>query len=178
MDRDRRLDFLIMGAHKSGTTALTYFLFQHPDIYIPKKKEIHFFDNEPVFNHSNGSVDYEIYHKEFEVPPTVRLIGEATPIYMYWKPAARRIKQYNASIKMIFILRNPIDRAYAHYNWARDMEDETQTFPIALRLEKQRLLESLPLQNSIFSYVDRGYYARQIKRLLKYFPLSQMHFIK
>jgi hypothetical protein len=179
MDRDRRLDFLIMGAHKSGTSALSYFLSQHSDIYIPEKKEIHFFDRESVFKRSNGSVDYARYHKEFEVPRGVRLIGESTPIYMYWKPAARRIMQYNASIKMIFILRNPIDRAYAHYNWAKDvMEDETQPFAIALRLEKRRLFKSLSLQTRIYSYTDRGYYAQQIKRLLEYFPVSQMLFIK
>lgn len=168
-----------MGAHKSGTSALAHFLFQHPAIYIPKKKESHFFDNERIFKQSNGSPDYEAYHKDFEVPPGTRLVGEATPIYMYWKPAAPRIQQYNPTIKMIFILRNPIDRAYAHYNWAKDiMEDETEPFPKALRLEKRRLFERLPLQSRIFSYVDRGYYAQQIKRLLEYFPLSQMFFIK
>jgi hypothetical protein len=80
---------------------------------------------------------------------------------------------------MIFILRNPIDRAYSHYNWAREvMGRETLPFSAAIRLEAVRLVEEHPMQSKWHSYVDRGYYARQIKRLLRYFSLSQMLFIK
>lgn len=173
-----RLDFLVMGAQKSGTTALAYFLMQHPEIYIPAEKEMHFFDDDAFFK-SCGSVDYTEYHKDFDAPPGARVVGEATPIYMYWRPATERIKQYSPSIKMIFILRNPIDRAYSHYRWLQKvMRNESLPFSVAIRLERIRRLRRFPRQTRKYSYIDRGYYARQIKRLLQYFSLSQMLFIK
>ena len=179
MQTGDRLNFLIMGAQKSGTTALTYFLMQHPEIYIPERKEMHFFDDETAFASSLEAVDYGSYHAGLDIPSRAKIVGEATPIYMYWTPAARRIKQYNPSIKLIFILRNPIDRAYSHYNWARRvMEKESLPFSAAIRLEGLRRLENFPLQSRSHSYVDRGYYARQIKYLLRYFPLSQMLFVR
>lgn len=168
-----------MGAQKAGTTALTYFLMQHPEIYMPEKKEMHFFDDEEFFAWSGDSVDYTHYHKDFHAPPGVRLIGEATPIYMYWLPAAERIREYNQSIKMIFLLRNPIDRAYSHYILQQEiMGNEPLPFSAAIRMERKRRPKRDPRQSRIYSYIDRGYYARQIKRLLDYFPLSQMLFIK
>jgi hypothetical protein len=179
MQTSDRLNFLIMGAQKSGTTALTYFLMQHSEIYIPERKEMHFFDDETAFASSLEAVDYGSYHAGFDIPSRAKVVGEATPIYMYWTPAAQRIKQYNPSIKLIFILRNPIDRAYSHYNWARRvMDKESLPFSVAIRLEGLRNVEQFPMQSRWHSYVDRGYYARQIKHLLRYFSLSQMLFIK
>jgi hypothetical protein len=173
-----RLDFLVMGAQKSGTTALAYFLMQHPEIYIPEDKEIHFFDYEPHFEH-RGPVDYTKYHEYFDVPSGARVVGEATPIYMYWRPARERIKQYNPSIKMVFILRNPIDRAYSHFRWFQRMTGKQgSNFSVALRLERIRRLRAYPRQTRQYSYIDRGYYARQIRRLLEQFSASQMLFIK
>lgn len=172
-----RLNFLVMGAQKSGTTALAYFLMQHPEIYMPPDKEVHFFDNDPLFR-SESAVDYRAYHNALNVPPGARMVGEATPIYMYWKPAPKRIKQYNPSTKMIFILRNPIDRAYSHYRLQRIMRNERLAFSVALRFERIRRLRAFPGQTREYSYIDRGYYARQIKRLLQYFSFSQMLFIK
>ena len=140
---------------------------------------MHFFDDETAFASSLEAGDYGSYHAGLDIPSRAKIVGEATPIYMYWTPAARRIKQYNPSIKLIFILRNPIDRAYSHYNWARRvMEKESLPFSAAIRLEGLRRLENFPLQSKWHSYVDRGYYARQIKYLLRYFSLSQMLFIK
>ena len=172
-----RLDFLVMGAQKSGTTALAYFLMQHPEIYMPAEKELHFFDNDRSFK-GRGAVDYDEYHKDFHVPPGAKMVGEATPIYMYWRPAPERIKRYSPLTKMIFILRNPIDRAYSHYRLQKIMRNENLPFSLALRLERIRRLREFPGQTRQYSYIDRGYYARQIKRLLQHFSLSQMLFIK
>lgn len=178
MPGHRRIDFLIMGFQKSGTTALTYFLMQHPDIFIPSDKEIHFFDNDDFFETAGGLVDYHEYHQNFEPASESKLRGEATPIYAYWKPSAPRIRQYNPHIKMIFLLRNPIDRAYSHYMLQRAMRREHLSFSWALRLERLLRLRDFPRQSRERSYVDRGFYTRQIRRLLRYFSRSQMLFIK
>src|SRR5947209_12430786 len=93
-----RLDFILAGTQKSGTTALHYFLSKHPDIALPDKQELHFFDDEKIFSRP---VDYEMLHRHF--PPVARstllrfatarqaITGENTPSYIYWKPAIERI---------------------------------------------------------------------------------------
>ena len=167
-----------MGFQKSGTTALTYFLMQHPEIYIPRDKEIHFFDNDALFERGPGLVDYIEYHRNFEAGWDAKLTGEATPIYAYWKPSAQRIKQYNPHIKMIFLLRNPIDRAYSQYMLQRALGREHLSFSSAIRLERFLRLSDFPRQSRERSYVDRGFYTRQIRRLLRHFSRSQMLFIK
>src|SRR5216684_1053519 len=93
-----RLDFIVAGAQKSGTTALHYFLSKHPDIVLPDKQEMHFFDDEQIFS---KPVDYELLHRHFlPVARSTRLrsatarqaiAGESTPSYIYWKPAIERI---------------------------------------------------------------------------------------
>src|SRR5260370_346019 len=128
------LDFIVAGAQKSGTTALHYFLKKHPQIALPDRHEMHFFDDEEIFSQP---VDYELLHRHFRKRP-VRLlpvrsanrtdssrgelgpiVGELTPSYLYWKPAMERIRNYNPQIKLIILLRNPIDRAFAHWNMQR-----------------------------------------------------------
>jgi len=171
-----KIDFLIMGSQKSGTTALTYFLMQHPEIYIPSEKEIHFFDDDALFEQMRGCVDYNEYHRRFDPQPGSKVVGEATPIYMYWKPSAPRIQQYNAQMKLILILRNPIDRAYSQYILQRGLRKEQLSFSDAIRRGVPRPGQG-PRQSREQSYVGRGFYARQIKHLLRYFPKSQMLFI-
>src|SRR6266480_1310829 len=89
-----RLDFIVAGAQKSGTTALHYFLKRHPQIALPDRQEMHFFDDDEIFS---GPVDYERLHRHFRKRPlrllSVRLglAGEVTPSYLYWKPAMERI---------------------------------------------------------------------------------------
>src|SRR5262245_47614243 len=107
-----RLDFIVPGVQKSGTTALHYFLNKHPQIALPDRQEMHFFDDEQIFSQQ---VDYELLHRHFRLIGGSTLAGEVTPSYLYWKPAMDRIWKYNPQIKLIILLRNPVDRAFAHW---------------------------------------------------------------
>ena len=120
------------------------------------------------------SRDYALYHSFFNPEGEDRLCGESTPIYIYWKDAARRIWQYNPEIKIIVILRNPIDRAYSHWNMERLREAETLSFGEAIRRERERCRALSSTQHRVYSYVDRGYYLKQIKRLRSFFPEDQL----
>lgn len=104
-------------------------------------------------------------------------MGEATPIYMYIPKIAERIRHYNPYMKLICILRNPIDRAYSHYQMTKRRHIDSLPFSIAIRIERIRLLTK---NSSIIdhSYIDRGYYARQIRNIIRYFAREQMLFIK
>jgi hypothetical protein len=84
---------------------------------MARRKEVHFFDDESPFE--NGSPDEVPYHEAFSPTDPAQLLGESTPAYMYWTDALRRIWRYNPAMKLILLLRNPIERAYSHWNMAR-----------------------------------------------------------
>jgi hypothetical protein len=157
---DRRVDFVIGGTQKGGTSALDSFLRQHPQICMPQtKKELHFFDR------ADDDTDYQKYHANFKPKPEHRMIGEASPIYMYWETAPYRIWKYNPKMKWILVLRNPIERAFSAWNMETKRGKEKLSFAEAIEKEPERRREALPLQHRVYSYVDRGFYAHQVRRL-------------
>ena len=177
MRTGRLVDFIICGAQKSGTTALDSYLREHPDICMAENKEVHFFDNESFFESSKP--DYKKYHSSFRPNLSQHdLVGEATPIYMYWKDAAKRIWEYNPNMKLIVLLRNPIERAYSHWNMERSRNAENLSFIDAIRSERKRCREALPLQHRVYSYIDRGYYLEQLRRLWHYFSKNNVLILK
>ena len=171
-----RLDFIVPGAQKSGTTALHYFLKKHPEIALPDRQEMHFFDDEEIF--SSPSVDYELLHSHFPAVRGGQKSGEITPSYLYWKPAMERIREYNPRIKLIILLRNPIDRAFAHWNMQRFKNREPLDFLEALKEEPRRIAQPLALETRRFSYVDRGFYSGQLERVFTFFPREQVKLIR
>jgi hypothetical protein len=173
---NRKIDFLICGTQKGGTSALHAYLREHPGICMANQKEVHFFDNESYFTSQN--VDYSTYHAQFSPNSSHQVLGESTPIYMYWHNAPRRIWEYNPDIKLIIILRNPIERAYSHWNMERSRNAETLSFWDAIHKERERCKEALPYQHRVYSYIDRGFYLEQLRRLWLYFPRGQIIIIK
>jgi hypothetical protein len=174
--KESLVDFLICGTQKGGTTALYSYLSEHPQICMAGQKEVHFFDSDNAF--SSGRPPYEVYHASFKPRQGERLLGEATPIYMYWYQAAERIWKYNPNIKLIFILRSPIDRAYSHWNMERERGMETLSFWDALQTESERCRLALPKQHRVFSYTSRGFYLDQLRRFMSYFPREQLFILK
>ena len=159
-----RVDFIIGGTQKGGTSALDSFLRQHPEICMPEtKKELHFFDRE------EEDRDYKKYHANFQPKPNHRVIGEASPIYMYWETAPYRIWRYNPKMKWILVLRNPVERAFSAWNMETKRGAEKLSFKEAIELEAERCREALPLQHRVYSYIDRGFYAHQVRRLFNVF---------
>jgi len=162
-----RVNFVIGGTQKGGTSALDFFLRQHPQICMPEtKKELHYFDNEKEFR---GRPDYEKYHARFNPKSQHRVIGEASPIYMYWNAAPYRIWTYNPKMKWILALRNPVERAFSAWNMETKRGAENLSFQEAVEQEVDRCREALPLQHRVFSYIDRGFYAHQVRRLFRIF---------
>lgn len=166
-----RIDFVVVGAQKAGTTALFDYLCEDPNIFLPPEKEVHFFDDEA---RDWASGDYSDYHRRFELQ-SGRICGEVTPIYMYWPQAMERIRDYNPDIRVICLLRDPVERAWSHWRMetARGAEDES--FSSAIRRGRQRLFETDPWgSHRVHSYVERGFYAEQLARIFGLFPRSQV----
>jgi len=155
-----RLEFILAGAQKSGTTALHYFLSRHPNITMGDQQEIHFFDNDALFV---SEVDYEELHKHYPLLGPSTIAGDCTPSYIYHESAAERIWKYNPKTKLLILLRNPVDRAFAHWNMQRFRGREPLDFFDAVREEKTRIAGAPPAEARRFAYVDRGFYGQQIK---------------
>jgi hypothetical protein len=89
-----------------------------------------------------------------------------------------RIRNYHPGIKLIVLLRNPVDRAFSHWNMYRERKQESLGFLEAIAEEKNRIREALPLQPRRTSYLDRGFYFGQIERVFRFFPREQVRVIK
>jgi len=170
-----RLDFILAGAQKAGTTALHYFLAKHPHITMGDQQEMHFFDNDQLFV---SQVDYEELHKHYPPLGPSTLAGDCTPSYIYHEPAAERIWKYNPKIKLLILLRNPVDRAFAHWNMQRFRGREPLDFFDAVREEKNRIAGAPPSEARRFAYVDRGFYGQQLARLFRFFARDQVKAVK
>jgi hypothetical protein len=173
--RIERLNFILAGAQKSGTTALHYFLSRHPNITMGDQQEIHFFDNDANFL---SEPDYEQLHKHYRLLASSTIAGDCTPSYLYYEPAAERICKYNPKIKVLIVLRNPVDRAFAHWNMQRFRGREPLDFFDAVREEQSRISGAPPTEARRFAYVDRGFYGRQLARFFKFFPREQVKAVK
>jgi hypothetical protein len=165
------VNFIIAGAQKAGTTALYDYLTEDPALELAKVKEVHFFDDEEL---DWSDPDYRSYHERFSMGrPVVR--GEATPIYIYWPRCLERIARYNSDMRLILLLRDPVERAWSHWKMEFARGVETMPFSWAIREGRQRLFQSDPWgAHREFSYVERGFYGEQIARALSVFPREQV----
>jgi hypothetical protein len=168
---DERVAFLIAGVQKGGTTALFDYLAEEPGLSLSAVKETHFFDDE---GQDWARPDYGAYHAHF-APFDRRLRGEATPIYTYWPQSLERIRAYNPAMKLIVVLRDPVERAWSHWRMEYARGAESRPFGWCIREGRQRLFEADPWGfHREFSYVERGFYGEQFERLFGLFPREQV----
>lgn len=170
-----QVSFLIAGTQKGGTTALADYLRNHPQLFLPKRKELHFFDDE---QHPWSDPDYSSLHDHFKDAGPGQLWGEATPITMYWHQCPERIWRYNPNMRLIVLLRDPANRAYSH--WAMESARGLETLPFAEALEQEamRSRTTLPFQDRVHSYLDRSRYSDQIRRLWRWFGENNVLVLK
>ncbi|MDY7015906.1 MAG: sulfotransferase [Cyanobacteriota bacterium] len=173
-------NFIIIGAAKSGTTALYQYLQQHPQIYMSPVKEPQFFAFEgEQLNYQGVGVainqsitTLEDYQTLFQDAANEIAIGEASALYLYVPKAPERIKYYLPDVKLIAILRNPIERAHAAFlHLIRDGREPFNDFKQALEAEPIRIENHWGF---LWRYRDMGFYALQLKRYLKNFDRSQL----
>jgi hypothetical protein len=164
-------NFLIIGAQKAGTTALYHYLSQHPRIFMSPDKEPRYFansdDREGVFLYKTRAE----YERLFDGVKDETAIGEASTLYMCSPSAPEKISASLPGVKLIAVLRNPIDRAYSQYVFMRREGREKRSSFRAVIKEEQRLLYENP-EKSI--YLSRGMYGEQIERYLDNFSMDQL----
>lgn len=170
-----KLDFIIIGAQKSGTSALDAYLRIHDGITMSTIKETHFFDNDSYFDRKPK---YEILEEYYPKRQKNTLYGEATPIYLYWEPCMERLYNYNRKLKLVALLRNPINRAFSHWNMEFTRGFENRSFEESIKNEVCQIKNFEKKQHPIKSYLQRGLYSEQIERVYRFFPKHQVLFLK
>lgn len=168
-----KIDFLIIGAQKCGTTSLYDYLKQHPDIFLPNAKEIHYFAEDECYRQGEGYLDplYAAHGAESAV-------GGAYVHLMYFPHVPARIHAYNPAMRCIAVLRNPIDRAYSAYWFARRNGWETcRTFEEALEREPERQRGRYAEQTEL-TYVTHGEYFEQLARFVEQFGRDRLLVIR
>ena len=169
-------DFLILGAQKAGTTALYAYLRWHPDITGPSFKEVSFFDR----HYAKGERWYRAH-----LPMKRRArVGEASPGYLFHPLAPERVRQMIPNARLIALLREPVERAFSHYQHEVALGREQLPFEDAVDREDERMggeVERILRDPAYFSYawwnytyVSRGLYADQLARWYDVFPREQL----
>ncbi len=150
-------NFIIGGAQRSGTTTLWTIFKDHPQIFMPKQwlPEPKFFSED-----SEYVCGLEHYAEHFEGSEGYKAIGEKSVNYLESMPAMMRIRKDLPNIKMVFILRNPIDRAYSQWKYSTKNGLENRSFIQAIQ-EK-------PVDKE-HAYVARGLYAQALRKYLANF---------
>jgi Sulfotransferase domain len=185
--------FLIAGAERCGTTTMFHVLRQHPAVFNPilPRKELHYFDQ--AYDHGLGW-----YQCHFPLAARARLLAgragavpvafEATPSYMFHPLAPERIQRDLPGVRLLVMLRDPVERAYSAHALRVGRGYETESFERALELEDARLqAESRRLSDADspysshgyrhFSYRARGHYAEQLERIERLFGRDRIHVI-
>ncbi len=165
-------NFLIVGAQKAATTSIFDILNHHSEIYLPPEKEVHFFDYPEKINKGIG-----YYARYFQHAGNAKAIGEASPSYLFFPEVPKRIQQtLGTDIKIIILLRDPVDRALSHYKMMFLQGYEKRPLSVAISENLKRLEQGFNFDR-ITSYLDRSLYAFQIKNYLDVFPRENIKFI-
>jgi hypothetical protein len=174
--------FLIIGAAKSGTSAVYNYLLQHPQIFCSAAKEPGFFAFEgrkAAFRgpgdrkYNRGCVtDLGRYQELFTGARGQHAVGEASTVYLYSPEAPERIQHYLPTVKLVGILRNPVERAYSGYSYlVRDRLEPLSSFEEALAAEDARVAANW---QHIWHHQRLGFYYAQLKRYFDLFPREQI----
>jgi hypothetical protein len=164
--REGRLpDFLIPGEARCGSTTLWGMLSQHPDVFFPNEKELHFFSSYRVEpDEGREQARLEEYLRHFASAAPGQICGEATPNYLFDAGACARIRVLLPRVRLLVILRDPVARAWSHYWHQVRRGRETLGFEAALEAEASRIGAGDPLARSRFSYLARGRYVESLRR--------------
>jgi hypothetical protein len=184
-------DFVIIGAAKAGTTSLYRVLSQHPDIFMSTPKEPEFFARDDIYSQGIDS-----YARLFESASPTQLCGEASTLYSLsplFPLAATRIRQHVPNVKLIYVLREPVARAYSYYlQQVKNRQNATQDPVVHRSFEECLFPHNYPgrasrdaflapfkghLPDDPALFIAGSDYPVQIGAYLAHFERSQMHFV-
>ncbi|MEC8688447.1 MAG: sulfotransferase [Cyanobacteriota bacterium] len=164
---ERLPDFLGLGTQKGGTTSLHQLLSAHPQVHLPAAKELHYFDLQP-------DLPTAWYSQQFKSSTAEQLCGEITPFYLFHPDVPKRIKALLPRVKLLVLLRDPVERALSQIFHARQRGFEALEPAEAIAAEGDRLASGDPISLQKHSYLARSRYLEQLDRYEALFPKSQI----
>jgi hypothetical protein len=167
-------NFVIVGAAKCGTTSLFEYLAQHPEIYLPTRKELHYFSYSAIARNSRGPgdagylahfcADRTQYERHYQGVRGQRAIGDVSPSYFHYAEVAERIRDELGKPKIIVILRDPVEKAFSQYMHLVRDNRETMSFADALKAEAERSEKGWA---ALWRYAESSIYASRLRRYLE-----------
>jgi hypothetical protein len=169
---------VIVGAQKAGTTQLYSYLAKHPRIFAGVKKEVDYFSK-----HAQRNIAW--YRSQFPLQRRVAArrghVLEASPSYLPKPQALRQMRSVLPEARVIVLLRDPVSRAFSHYQHGKTRHRESRSFAQAVAEELHRNVY-LPVRGAalrpdalpMLGYVARGYYALQLELLYELYPRQQV----
>jgi len=170
-------NFFIVGAPKSATTNISYYLMQHPDIFMPDNFEPYYFARLDVPENFEREMIYDEkkYLDLFKKSKNSKAIGESSPVYLYCPNSAEDIKRSFPESKIIISLRNPIEIAYSQYFSLKFMDfNDNLNFNELLDLNQKQISKR---EFNINSLLEAGFYSKHIKRFQKFFAEDQIKIV-
>jgi hypothetical protein len=176
---DTKINLFLIGAAKSGTTSLHRYLQSNPQIFMAD-----YFNDEDAPNSEKGEIDYFSSDEKFSKGESYldaylkrhngeRVVGLSDVNLLYVPNCPLRLHQYNSDAKIVAVLRNPVDRAYSAFWFARrNGVEQSETFEEALNKEASNEDSAFARRN--LAYLEHGHYAEQLERFFRLFPDDQI----
>ena len=174
-------NFVIVGAAKCGTTSLFHYLKQHPDVYLPVKKELHYFAYDPLRSNAGGPggarglafacatrEQYDSYYRDVGAEGA---IGEVSPSYFYFAEVSENIKAELGGPRIVILLRDPIEKAYSQYMHL--VRDNLESLPFfeGLIAEPDRAASGWP---AMWRYAESSLYSQRVRKYLEVFGAERV----
>jgi hypothetical protein len=174
-------NFVLIGAAKTGTTSLHRWLGQHPDIFVPRQKGLHFFTAQWLRENSSGPGDdrllqdltptWESYLAHYADAAGRKAIGDVSPSYFSWWPSREAIAKYLGEPRILLVLRDPVQKAFSQYTHLIRDGRETLSFWEALQAEPERKARRF---GALWLHLESALYAEPTERFLEYFGRERM----
>ncbi len=175
MSESKLPGFVVVGAPKCGTTSLYHYLKQHPGIYLPARKELHYFSSRALLQNDRGPGDsvalarvcntLESYREFYREAEDRQISGDVSPSYLYFDESRHRILEELGRVRIVAILRDPCEKAFSQYMHLIRDQRETLPFRRALDAEADRVRQGW---SDLWRYAESSLYA---KKLARYFEL-------
>ena len=177
-------DVFVVGAPKCGTTSLYDYLGSHPDVFVPAKKELHYYTRDLLKINMNGPGDEytarivtesaEAYAEYFRGADGYARAADVSPSYLYWNQVAPVIADDVADPRIIIMLRDPVEKAYSQYLHQYRAQFEPLTFAESIRAEPERIANGW---SDMWYYVRSSQYVPQVQGYLSVFGRDRVHFV-
>lgn len=175
-------NMIVVGAPRCGTTSIFQYLRQHPEIYLPVRKELHYFSYLSLEKNSSGPGDKGVletlckdidqYRTHYQDVKMEKIVGEVSPSYLYYSNVGEKIQRELGQVKIIVSLRNPIEKAYSQYMHLVRLDLEPLDFYAALQAERERMNQHW---GDIWRYAESSLYADRIEAYMQRFGRENVH---